>query len=117
MEIEIKNQGPILIATLQGKLGAFFGVKSFEDEMEKHILDETRYVILDTTNLSFISSAGLRVILGVHKRMAQRQGTLSIVGLQPYCNEVLSVTGIANNLPIFISLQEAIDYCQAQDID
>lgn len=112
MDINAKSEGSTLYVTLKGKLGAFFGVKEFSDAVAKEFTEEKRFVIIDTSDMEYISSSGIRVLLETHKKALNREGTLALVGLQPYCSEILKLVGIANDLPIFITIDEAEQYCR-----
>ena len=55
--------------------------------------------MLDLSRLSFITSAGLR-ILAVAQKMMKRQGRLVIRDPQPDVREVFDVTGLSSFLEI-----------------
>jgi anti-anti-sigma factor len=48
---------------------------------------------VDMTGLSYISSAGLRVLLVVAKKVQQQHGKLALFGLGPNVREVFTVSG------------------------
>ena len=54
-------------------------------------------IILDFNDLEYISSAGLRVVLGAHKAM---QGNLIVKNVNELVMEVFEVTGFADILNI-----------------
>lgn len=56
-------------------------------------------LILDLTDLEYISSAGLRVILSAQKLMS-RQGSMELCGVNELVMEVFEVTGFADILTI-----------------
>lgn len=64
-------------------------------ELEQFILDnvnEANEMVLDFSNLEYISSAGLRVVLMTHKKMVAKGG-LTVVGANENIKEVFEITG------------------------
>jgi len=64
-------------------------------------------IIFDMGGVTFVSSAGLRVILMAAKQAAAAKGGLAIFGLQPAVNEVFSISGLQNFIPIVADEGEA----------
>lgn len=57
--------------------------------------DESRPVVVDFTELSYISSAGLRVLLMAAKRSKARGVPLALAGMRPQVHDVFRVSGFA----------------------
>lgn len=57
-------------------------------------------VVFDMTQLNYISSAGLRVVLMSAKRAKAAQGRLLLCGLQPHVKEVFEISGFLKLLEI-----------------
>ena len=72
-------------------------------DLEKEVkesLDGVSDLTMDMKKLSYISSAGLRVLLSTHKMMAGRKGSLVITGTNEVVNEIFEVTGFSDILVI-----------------
>lgn len=54
----------------------------------------------DFAALEYISSAGLRVMLSAHKKMASAGGTMSIAGANAMVREVFDMTGFSDILTL-----------------
>ncbi len=52
-----------------------------------------RQIILDFSALDYISSAGLRVVLVLAKRLKAEGGKLVLYGMQPHVREVFDISG------------------------
>ena len=63
------------------------------------LTDETKALTLDMNALEYISSAGLRVLLGAQKKM-NKIGTMKLVGVCDAVMEVFEMTGFADILTI-----------------
>lgn len=55
---------------------------------------------MDFTELEYISSAGLRVLLTMHKTMKKQSGAMIIKGANEEVREVFTITGFAQILNI-----------------
>jgi anti-anti-sigma factor len=67
----------------------------------------TPRIIFDMREVSFITSAGLRVVVMTAKQAAAAKGGLSIFGAQSAVNEVFEISGLANIIPIASDEAEA----------
>lgn len=63
-------------------------------------------VVLDLTDTAFLDSTGLGALLAAHRRLANREGRLVIVGAQANVLRVLEVTGL-DSIFQFASSREA----------
>jgi anti-anti-sigma factor len=64
-------------------------------------------VIFDMREVSFITSAGLRVVVMTAKQTAAAKGGLSIFGAQPAVKEVFEISGLAKIISIASDEAEA----------
>ena len=62
-------------------------------------LGDTANLVLDVKGMEYISSAGLRVLLGAQKKM-QKIGTMKVVNVCDEVMEVFEMTGFADILEI-----------------
>ena len=106
----ILNDG-ILTLTLNGRfdtLGAVPVQQVLDSFFDKH----PKFIIMDLANVDFISSAGIRVLLITAKEVEARKGVLALVGLKPYCREVITSTHIAGMLSQFDTMDLAEAFCR-----
>lgn len=66
-------------------------------------------LLLDAQELTFISSAGLRVILYAHREAIQHGGELRVFGLNPQVQRVFEIAGFCRLLRISETQQEALE--------
>ncbi len=97
MEIRKRRENDKLTISLDGQLDTMTA-KELEKELHDSA-DGVTELVLDLSRLSFITSAGLR-ILAVAQKMMKRQGRLVIRDPQPDVREVLDVTGLSSFLEI-----------------
>ena len=60
-----------------------------------------RFVLVDLSQVTYISSSGLRVLLVAAKELNQRNGTLLLCCLQSSVNRVMQMTGFAEIFPLY----------------
>ena len=97
MKITKKQDGSALVIALEGRLDTTTAPE-LEAEL-KTCLDGITDLMLDLTNLDYISSAGLRVLLSAHKTM-MKQGQMKVTNASEIVREVFDVTGFSDILNI-----------------
>ena len=97
MTINKKQDGSALVVALEGRLDTTTAPE-LEQEL-KNSLDGVTDLTLDLTNLDYISSAGLRVLLSAHKTM-MKQGQMKVTNASEIVKEVFEVTGFCDILNI-----------------
>ena len=97
MEITI-NHGEALVISLNGRLDTTTSVEL--DKRFKEIEITENLVILDFKDLEYISSAGLRVLLAIKRKLDPQGKSLEIHNINAVIKEVFSVTGFKNVLTV-----------------
>jgi anti-sigma B factor antagonist len=65
-------------------------------------------LIVDLDQVTFIDSAGLGVLVGTSRRVAENGGTLRAICTQPQTRKLLWLTGVDRRIPLVHSLDEAL---------
>ena len=108
VKIENREAGTCLMA-LEGRLDANTYL-SLEEKIDSLSSSKMKALILDLGKLSYISSAGVRVILKARKMMAASSGKFVMTNLQPQIRKVFEIVNALPNTPIFESIEEADRY-------
>jgi len=87
--------------------------KQLEAVLEPLMAAPGRTVVLDMSKLSFISSAGIRVLLTARNTLAQKNGSLLLSNLQPQIAKVLEIIKALPNVAVFSSVEEMDEYLAA----
>jgi anti-anti-sigma factor len=107
MEIKISESGGACVVSVAGKLDALSAI-DYEKAMNQLIADgKTRFVV-DFSELSYISSAGLRVLLSTAKKLKPLGGLALFAKLQGNVLEVIEMTGFGTILGIHDSVDSAL---------
>lgn len=74
-----------------------------------NLIDQgVRRIIVDFSDVPYISSAGLRVLLLTAKQLRAKGGELRICGLNDAVQEVFEISGFNTLLPVFGSTADAV---------
>lgn len=99
----------IVILEVKGKL----------DILSSSILDKKfnelfhqgeKYFILDFSELEYLTSSGIRIIIFALKKAQSHAGKLIICSLQEAVEKVLTISGLTSSIPIAPNRQEAFKY-------
>lgn len=101
----------MLTLTLNGRLDTF-GSGPVQKALDSFFNKHPKFIIMDMSCVDFISSAGIRVLLITAKEVEARQGVLALVGLNPYCRELIITTHIADILSQFDTMDQAEAFCR-----
>ena len=97
MTLEIKKNAAETIIQITGRLDTITAPAL--DKTINEDIGETKNLILDMKSLEYISSAGLRVLLGAQKKI-QKIGSMKVVNVCSEVMEVFEMTGFADILVI-----------------
>jgi len=106
-----ESSGTAKIA-VEGRLDATTW-KDLEDHLEPILSAPVETVILDLAKLSFISSAGIRVLITASNRLTEKKGKLLLTNMQPQIVKVLEIIKALPGVSLFRSVQELDDYLAA----
>ncbi len=108
MEVNFRKEEKALVVSVTGRMDAV-SAPDFDKQVEKEIDKGETYFVLDLSGLDYISSAGLRSMLTLAKKLKSKEGGLVLCGLQEMVTEVFEVSGFTTIFEIFGSLKEAME--------
>ena len=95
MNITIQEQDGNMVAILEGNLNT--AVAAATEKAMNPLNDvEGKDIIIDCTGLEYISSAGLRIFLGILQNVQERGVHVYIKGVNDAVNDVFVITGFCN---------------------
>ena len=95
MNVTIQEQDGNMVAILEGNLNT--AVAAATEKAMSPLNDvEGKDIIIDCTNLEYISSAGLRIFLAILQNVQERGVHVYIKGLSDALNDVFVITGFSN---------------------
>lgn len=97
MTIQTEKKDAALTLKISGRLDTTTAPEL--EQAIKEVTDDTKELTLDMTELTYISSAGLRVLLGAQKKM-NKIGSMKLTGVCEAVKDVFEITGFADILRI-----------------
>ena len=97
MTIEIRNNAEETVVEITGRLDTI--TAPMLDKAVNEDIGDAKNLVLDFKGLEYISSAGLRVVLGAQKKM-QQIGTMKVINVCESVMDVFEMTGFADILVI-----------------
>jgi len=85
-------------------------------QLDEHLMrarGKARRVILDLSDVEFMDTSSLAVIVGHWKRLEAAGGTLVLAGARYRYTKTLWITGLADRLPMYDTVDEALAAAQA----
>jgi anti-anti-sigma factor len=113
LEVDIwkKDEGYYLV-TLNGRLDAETYAYC-EDRLKPILNPDTRVLTFDMTDLSYISSMGLRVVLKARKSIELNGGKVLTVHMQPQIAKIFEISAALPKVQMFSSIEEVDAYFDA----
>jgi anti-sigma B factor antagonist len=100
MNISTRSQQDVTVVAIAGKLDSNTSPEA-QQVLDGILAGGARKVVVDFTALDYISSAGLRVLLGTARRLNGTGGALRLFGLNETVREVFQISGFSTILAVF----------------
>ena len=99
MEITTSKDNNYTVLNLNGRLDTNTS-GSLEDRLEELFDKNENFIKLDFKELEYLSSAGLRVLLGAQKKINSSEGDMIIKNANSDIKEIFSITGFLDILKV-----------------
>ena len=99
MKVEKERNGGKLTLKIEGEVNAITAPKlkkALDDSFDGDVTE----LVFDITDVPYISSAGLRILLELQNTMDDREGSMEVRGVNKAIMEILKVTGFTSFLNI-----------------
>ena len=106
MEVEKHMQGAVTVIALHGELDS--GTAPKVQGQIGDLVPEKGQVLIDLTRTSYMSSAGLRVLLLVYRQAQANGARLALACAPPDVRAVMSATGFLNFFTVTDSVAEGV---------
>ncbi len=107
MEMQTRKEKGTVVVSVKGRMDTVTA-----PEFEKNVIDliskgEKTFVV-NFVELDYISSAGLRSILALGKKLKEKEGKILFAGLRGPVEEVFKISGFQSMFKIFGSEESAL---------
>jgi len=107
MELVEEIEGRVVVVTVRGRLDGSTS-PAFGARLESLTATSEPRLVVDCSGIDFVSSAGLRVVISVLKRVKAAGGKFALCAVQPPVREVLDITGFTEMLDMHSGRAEAV---------
>lgn len=95
MEVEIEKQNDVVTVFLKGRLDTLAS-QEVSQQLEGLSENASGTIIMDCTEMSYISSSGLRIFLTLRKAASEKGGKVIVRGISNDIRSVFMMTGFLN---------------------
>jgi len=107
MNIESRQSGNVVVATLKGRMDAVTAPE-FDSWFSVRMQAGEHRLVLDMAELDYISSAGLRSLLAAAKQIKAAAGAVVLCGLAGTVAEVFKMSGFTAIFTVVATPEEAL---------
>lgn len=106
MKVSNKSNDEGILLAVEGRVDTT-NYNEFENAVNEVLSDDVKEIYLDCSELSYISSSGLRIFLTVQKKMMARAGKFKLFSMQPAIKEIFDISGFSSIFSIYPDLETA----------
>ena len=107
MEIHKERVGDTYVVTASGRLDGIYST-AFANLVGELVTDTNPKILIDFTDVDFVTSAGLRALLLLVKKAKATGGVFALCGVNEQVREVLDITGFSSMLSIHAGRAEGL---------
>ncbi len=107
MDIRNERIGDVWVVTAEGRLDGIYS-SAFANHVGELIVGTNPKILIDFTDIDFVTSAGLRAVLLLMKKAQASGGHFALSGVNPQVREVLDLSGLAGMFSIHPGRAEGI---------
>ena len=107
MEIGTRKEKSTVVVSVKGRMDAVTAPE-FEKNVSDLMSKGEKTFVVNFVDLDYISSAGLRSILALAKKLKEKEGKILFAGLKGPVEEVFKISGFQSMFKIFDSEESAL---------
>lgn len=110
MEVNTTTIGDVAVVTLIGQIDA-----STAPEAQQQVLPLAKAggkILLDLSQVPYMSSAGLRMLLSTYRQLSANNGSIVLVGVVEGIQDTMSATGFINFFTLRDTLEDGLQVLQ-----
>jgi anti-sigma B factor antagonist len=109
MLLKHRTQDNVDIAELSGRL-VMADVAKSRAELLAVVEKGTGRLVVDLSDVSFVDSSGLSVLITAFKAIEERSGKMVLAGLSPEIQALIELTRLNEIFPVFSDAERAVGY-------
>ena len=110
MHFTDRKEGEVTVVAAGGRLDSA-GAPLMEQHLGQLLAAGERRIVIDCTDLYYVSSAGLRVFLAAAKQIRNAQGGFALACLKKEVREIFDIAGFSTIISIYDAVADAARAC------
>lgn len=107
MQLKTEKKGSITVVISSGRIDAV-AADDLQALLTTLLQEKNYYLLMDCCEMSYLSSAGMRVFLSTAKEVEKFQGKMLFSGFSPMIQEILKLAGIEKHFEHFETTEIAL---------
>ncbi|MET9907549.1 STAS domain-containing protein [Streptomyces sp. NPDC006476] len=108
LSVEVSLPGEdVALVTVKGYLDVDTATE-FQHHLANQLHHGRRHFLLDLTDVPFMDSSGMNIILRVYQEARELPGSVHIISPTPAVRRILDLTGVSITVPVSESVEEAL---------
>lgn len=113
MNVNIREVGGVHVVELSGELDA--NTSPAAQQQILPLATENSRLLLDMSGVSFMSSAGLRLLLSTYRQVGTQRGAVALCGLSEDLKDTMSMTGFLSFFTVYDTTDAGLAAMRRQD--
>lgn len=109
MNLKFSNEKNNLIMSISGEIDHRYAIRIRNEADKKIVTYPSMDFIIDLTDVTFMDSSGIGVIIGRYKLVTSFGSAVKIVSSNDTLGKILEMSGIKKIIPVFPELSEALN--------
>jgi anti-sigma B factor antagonist len=107
VDIDVTHSGEVAVVTISGEIDALTADEA-SALLNSQLDGGRKRLVLDLGRVTFMSSAGIRLLLKISKTSREQGGDLRLARTPPPIAQTLEITGLSRMLKAYSSVVEAV---------
>lgn len=108
MQIKYEVSNKTLVIYFKGELDHHFAEEVREEIDAKIDSQNIKNLVFDLSNMRFMDSSGIGVVIGRYKKINKLGGKVAVVNLNPHVEKIFQMAGIFKIIQKYENKQEAL---------
>lgn len=105
ISVDLQNEDNKVIGFIEGEIDAFTA-PMLREKLAEITLDDSKEIVLDLSEVSYMDSTGLGVFVGFFKTVKSENAKLKLTGLSSRLKRLFDITGLGEIMDIESSTGE-----------
>lgn len=108
MAVKEKIQGDVAVLQISGKLMGGDETKEVHEKVKSLLGDEIKKIVIDVSNVKWLNSSGLGMLISCLTSVTNAQGQLKIAGATEKINSLLMITKLITVFDTYETVDRAV---------